>query len=155
MLSINPENTCIVTVAAIKPKATVITGTVGEITVEIMLDSGSSISLIQQCLVPRMNLKDLVAMELSHDHQTVLITACGQKLQVNRHIHAAVKLCETNFVHNSVVTEMLVAPVILGVDFFYDQGLVLDLTTSPVSVCQGLKPSVATTSVKYSYASEE
>ena len=37
----------IVTVAVIKPKATVINGTLGGIAVEIMLDSGLSISLIQ------------------------------------------------------------------------------------------------------------
>ena len=51
-LTISPENTCIVTVAAIKSKATVISGTVGEITVEVMLNSGSSISLMRQCLEP-------------------------------------------------------------------------------------------------------
>ena len=38
------------------------------------------------------------------------------------------------FIHDFVVTEQLVAPVILGVDFFHNKGLVLDVTTSPVSV---------------------
>ena len=38
------------------------------------------------------------------------------------------------FIHDFVVTEQLVAPVILGVDFFHNKGLVLDFTTSPVSV---------------------
>ena len=38
------------------------------------------------------------------------------------------------FIHDFVVTEQLVAPVISGVDFFHNKGLVLDFTNSPVSV---------------------
>jgi len=91
-----------------------------------MLNSALLISLI---LCP-----ELKAMQPSHHIQ--LTTASGQKLQANRHVQAVIQLGETKFVHNRVVTEKLVAPVILGVDFLHDQGLVLDFTTSPVTICQ-------------------
>lgn len=46
--SISAQNRNVVTVAAVKSKAAVIVGKWGGIDVEIMLDSGSSVSLVQQ-----------------------------------------------------------------------------------------------------------
>jgi len=64
--TISPENTCIVT---IKPTVTVIRGTVGEITVEVM----AHLYMIQQGLVSRM--KGLVTIQPSR--QIKLIAASG------------------------------------------------------------------------------
>jgi len=45
-----------------------------------------------------------------------------------------VKLGELEMMHNFVVVENLVSPVILGVDFLHENRLVLDFTTTPVCV---------------------
>ena len=54
------------------------------------------------------------------------MTASGEDLPMVDHIQVPVKLGELEVLHNFVVIENLVAPVILGVDFLHDNGLVLD-----------------------------
>ena len=50
------------------------------------------------------------------------------------HIRAPIKLGELELVHEFVVVESLVAPVILGIDFLHNNALVLDFTETPVRV---------------------
>ena len=58
------------------------------------------------------------------------------------HIQVPVQLGELEVLHNFVVVESLVAPVILVIDFLHDNGLVLDFTQTPVAVrCPDL-PSI-------------
>ena len=55
-------------------------------------------------------------------------------MPVMGHIRAPIKLGELKLLHEFVVVESLVAPIILGVDFLHENALVLDFTQSPVVV---------------------
>ena len=60
-----------VVVAAVKKHVTVIPGEIGNVTTEIMLDSGSSLSLVQQVMIPGMSNVE------PHTPQPSLVTASG------------------------------------------------------------------------------
>ena len=127
---ISPEEVNVVMVAAVKSRATVITGRFGGIPVELMLDSRSSISLVQRDLLAQA--QDVVQVKARRQLQ--LVTASGGQLPIMGHIRAPIKLCELNLLHEFVVVESLVAPVILGVDFLHENALALGFTQSPVVV---------------------
>lgn len=59
------------------------------------------------------------------------------------HIQAPIKLGEFELMHEFVVVKSLVAPVILGVDFLQENGLVLDFTQIPVMVRHAAVKSTA------------
>ena len=119
-----------VTVAAVRSKATVTTGRLGGVLSELMLDSGSSISLVRRDVLPKA--QHVRRTEATRSVQ--LVTASGERLPVLEHIQATVQLGELELLHDFVVVESLVAPVILGVDFLHKNGLVLDFTQTPASV---------------------
>ena len=118
-------------VAAVRSKATVITGRFGGVAAELMLDSGSSVSLVQSDLLAR---AQGTVQPVKATRPLQLVTASGERLPVLGHIKAPIKLGELELLHESVVVESLVAPVILGVDFLHENALVLDFTKSPVIV---------------------
>ena len=95
-----------------------------------MLDSGSSVSLVQHDVLHRA--KDIWRIQPRQPLR--LVTASGEHLPIMEHIQAPVKLGELELMHEFVVVESLVAPVILGVDFLQGNGLVLDFTQTPVMV---------------------
>ena len=73
-----------------------------------------------------------------------LVTASGDDFPNVDHIRAPVKLGELELVHEFVVVESLVAPVILGTVFLHGNALVLDFTATPVRVCNYHTPQVET-----------
>jgi len=91
-----------------------------------MLDSGSSISLVQRDILSQA--QDIVQVKATRSLQ--LVTASGEQLPIVGHIQAQVTLGELNFLHEFVVVENLVASVILGIDFLHENALVLDFTQS-------------------------
>ena len=97
---------------------------------EIMLDSGSSVSLIQQGVLS--DATGVIRIEEASPLQ--LVTASGDRLPILDHVKAPVKLGELELMHKFVVVEKLVSPVILGVDFLHDNRLVLDFAKTPVTV---------------------
>ena len=106
-----------------------------------MLDSGSSVSLVQCDVCSQA--RNVVRVEARRPLQ--LVTASGEKLPIVGHVRVPVKLGELELLHDFVVVENLVAPVILGVDFLHSNGLVLDFTQSHVMVRHAnpsLPPSV-------------
>ena len=119
-----------ITVAAVKSKATVTTGTWGRLPVEFMLDSGSSVSLVQSDVLA--NAQGIV--KVGDVRPLKLVTASGDPLPILGCVHAPITLGELKLLHEFVVVESLVAPVILGVDFLRGNSLVLDFTQSPVGV---------------------
>ena len=128
-----------ITVAAVRTEATSIKGVVGGVETAMMLDSGSSISLIQ---------KDM----LSHTRgvtrvqpipQLQLKTASSEPLPVRYFVCTQVQLGQLKVKHSFIVVDRLVAPVILGVDFLQKNGLTLDFTTKPVTVCSSSKLDVS------------
>ena len=125
------DNT-IVTVAVVKSTATVIKGTWGGVSVEMMLDSRLSLSLVQfDVLQGAQNVIQVTAARPIH-----LVTASGDQLPILQHVKASVQLGELHVLHEFVVT--LVALVILEIDFLQGNGLTLDFTQSPVAISSKL-----------------
>ena len=77
-----------VVVAAIKKHATLIPREIGDFAMVIMLDSGSSLSLVRQLMVPRMSNVTNVKLLAS---QPSLVTASGDPLPIRGYIRAQVK----------------------------------------------------------------
>ena len=126
-LNLQNDNT-IITVAVVKSTATIIKGSLGGVGVELMLDSGSSVSLVQcDVLKGAQNIAQVTA-----GRPIQLVTASGDQLPILQHVKASVQLGELHVLHKFVVVKTLVAPVILGINFL--QGLTLDFTQNPVAV---------------------
>ena len=120
-----------VVVATTKLQTAVIMGNIGHTTLEVMLDSGSSISLLAQSSVSQMtNIIDKPVPEI------LLKTASGVPLPTVRYITASVLIqnMETPVQHNFFVVSDLIAPVILGLDFLQNHSLVLDFSEDTVQV---------------------
>ena len=120
----------VTSVAAVNPRTVVIWGKLGGAEVEMILDSGSSVSLIKECLLPQV----LGTMRAEVANQLQLVTASGEPISILDHVRAPVQLGDLEVTHDFVVVKSLVAPVILGVDFLYKHGVVLDFTRTPVAV---------------------
>ena len=114
----------------------VVMGTLGGVHTKIMLDSGSSISLIQEAFVPR-NVHQIQPKPCLQ-----LVTASGEILKIVDHISTLVQLNEVEFSHNLVVVKQLIAADILGIDFLQKNCLVLDFSTTPIEVHQKHRSSV-------------
>ena len=111
-------NIDVVTVAAVKGKAAVTTGKFGGVKLEMMLDSGSSVSLVQQSVLPQA--RGIVQAKATQPLR--LVTASGDDLPSLNHIRAPIEIGELKFMHDFVVVGSLVAPLILGVDFLHGNG---------------------------------
>ena len=61
-----------------------------------------------------------------------LVTASGDPLPIKAHLLLPVVIAEKSMLHNFVVLNSLVVPVILGVDFLQTHGVLLDFSTTPV-----------------------
>jgi len=120
----------IITVATTS-HAAVISGKVGGKSVEIMLDSGSSISLLTQNLIPELH--DVLPMALP---LVQLKTASGEPLPIIDCI--CTQVCVTNMEslvqQKFIFVSHLIAPVILGLDFFQQHGLILDFSGADVKI---------------------
>ena len=117
-------------VAAVRNKAAITKGRIGGVEAEVMLDSGSSVSLVRQEVLsqaPKMP-------SVTGVKPIQLVTASGDPLKILDHVQAPVKIGDLELVHDFVVVENLVSPVILGVDFLHKNGLVLDFSSLPVTV---------------------
>ena len=77
-----------------------------------MLDSGSSVSLVQ-CNVLH-GARNVIQITTARSVQ--LVTASGDKLPILQNVKASIQLGELNVIHKFVVVKTLVAPVILGIE---------------------------------------
>ena len=106
--------TDIITVATIKSRLAVIPGKICNAVVEVMLDSGSSVSLVQQHVLSQAH-----GWTSTKTPQGMrLVTASGEDLPIVDYIRARIEIGELDLIHDFVVVKSLVAHVILGVDFF-------------------------------------
>jgi len=121
-----------ISVAIAKSQATIVKRQLGGITVDLMLDSGSSVSLVQCDILS--NIQNIV--DTPQTRPLCLVTASGDQLPILRHIRAKVQLGEFDVFHDFVVVEKLVTSVILGIDFLQQNGLILDFNQTPVAVCK-------------------
>ena len=115
--------------AAVQPSAAVIKGRIGDKEVEILLDSGSTISLVQDSiLADRLGVKPLKPKELQ------LVSAAGEPIPVVGQAKVVVQVGQLRVEHSLVVVRSLITPVILGMDFLQQHGLILDFTSTPIGV---------------------
>eukprot|EP00731_Ephydatia_muelleri_P019885 Em0012g710a len=125
-----PAVSKLVTIAAIESKVVTLTGKLGGATVNIFLDSGSSISLVRKAaLQVAENVRVITPTTLIQ-----LVTAAGEKLKIVDYVTAPIQVGDRTIEHNFVVVDNLITSVILGVDFMQKHGLVLNFSHSPVQV---------------------
>ena len=97
----------------------------------MMLDSGSSVSLIRQDMIT-CSMQDMVRLQGICNMQ--LVTASGQPLKIVRRIKVPVSVGNLELNHIFVVVDQLITSAILGIDFFHMHDLVLDFTSMPVEI---------------------
>ena len=121
--SLSPQ---VITVATVRSQATVTKGEVGSVSVEIMFDSGSAVSLLRKRDMDQMEF----VQQLRIDPKVKLITASGEPLPIVDHVQVG----SLKVAHDFVVVDSLIYPVILGIDFLQVNEVGLDFTSVPISV---------------------
>ena len=118
-----------VVVAAVSSKRATVRECICGKSVELMLDSGSSVSLLKQ---------EIVANTLAGQQEPGLrlISAAGVDIPILDHVKAEVTVGNLVKSHNFFVVKDLITSVILGTDFLQEHRLLLDFTTTPVTVVQ-------------------
>ncbi|KAL5500252.1 hypothetical protein EMCRGX_G011777 [Ephydatia muelleri] len=134
-------------VACVNNRLATISGEWCGVSTKVMLDSGSSVSLVKEELI-RGAKNGLV--QRSNGKSVHLVTASGEELPVLGFVKAAVCIpgITSSVTHDFLVVKDLVSPCILGVDFLHAQKLMLDFGQCPVRVCrQGSVPQRSVQSV--------
>ena len=108
-----------ITVAAVRSEAASIKGVFGGVETAMILDSGSSISLIRKDVISHTR----GVMRVRPIPQLQLKTASGEPLPVWDFVCTQVQLGQLKVKHSFIAVNRLVAPVILGVDFLQKNGL--------------------------------
>ena len=114
-----------VVVATVRSSAAFTRGLLGHKEVDMMVDSGSSLSLIQESIAAAYSKRMKAPPE-----GLELVSAEGKRIPVLGHITLFLSLEKLQVTHNFVVVQSLIAPVILGVDFLQKYGLILDFTSN-------------------------
>ena len=132
-LSVGPSDHNVITVAAVKSSAATLTGELAGKPMEMMLDSGSAVSLVSLVLKEE---ADKLQDKLTNITipQVRLVTASGEPLQIAGRVQASVRICQLNVIHQFLVVDKLVTPVILGLDFLQQHNLVLNFASRPVTI---------------------
>ena len=129
-LSVGPSDHNVITVAAVRSSAATLTGELAGKPMEMMLDSGSAVSLVLKEEADKLQDK-LTNITIP---QVRLVTASGEPLQVAGRVQASVKICQLNVIHQFLVVDKLVTPVILRLDFLQQHNLVLNFASRPVTI---------------------
>ena len=124
--TVSPHHTV---VAAAQVSATTVQGRVGDKEVEVMLDSGASISLVQKDTATRLSRSQPVSEASVH-----VVSATGETIPVLGRVTLPVQVGPIEVEHSLVVVQSLITPVIIGINFLQAYGLILDFTTTPVHV---------------------
>ena len=118
-------NVVSVVVAALKSNAAITHGMVGKMEVDIMLDSGSSVSLIQEGVVT-----DFLGEKTPSPVGLTLVSAAGEDIPVLGCITVPLGIGLLQVSHSLIIVQFLIAPVILGLDFLQKHRLVLDFASN-------------------------
>ena len=111
----------------------VVIGKVGGVAVEIMLDTGSAVSLLRHSEALSMN----TCQPSQRCSSMKLVIASGEPLPIISCAEATVNIADQfTTSHQFLIVDSLIYPVILGTDFLYKHHLCLDFTFSPVTVQQ-------------------
>ena len=111
-----------------RTNAAVVTGLLGVIAKEMMLDSGSAVSLVR---------KDMMSSQMNNVTQiplpaVKLVITAGDDLLMIDHIQTTVQIQHHTVNHMFVVVNTLITPAILGMDFLQQHGIVIDFASTPV-----------------------
>ena len=128
--AIGPPSVVNVVTAAVRSSAAVLRGIIGNTEVEMMLDSGSTVSLIQERIAT--SLPAVKQLQASNGLQ--LASAAGETIPVVGRVVVPVQVGVVCAEHPMIVVRSLITQVILGMDFLQKHGLVLDFTTMPVNI---------------------
>ena len=138
-LSSDPQISTLVTVATIRTNAANIQAQFGTTHTEMMLDSGSAVSLVRQDVTSDSNTIERMPLP-----QIQLVTASGDKLPITDCLKASIEVEGQKFTHNFLVVDKLITPVIMGIDFLQQHGLTINFSHTPVSIASA-KPLDDTT----------
>ena len=114
--------------AAVRNESSLVSGVWGGATTEIMLDCGSSVSLVKKKFLENSPVY-VIATVPPTDH-IKLVTASGDYLPIITQVESMVSIGSHTGRHTFIVVDKLIAPVILGMDFFRANKLVIDFSTS-------------------------
>ena len=118
-----------VVVAAVQPSAAVTRGVLDNKEVDMMLDSGSSVSLIEES----------VAANFSTETNTIsssltLVSAAGKNIPTLVSITLPIQLETIQANHSRVTVHFLINPVILGLSFLHQYKIVVDFSSKPIQI---------------------
>jgi len=114
--------------AAVQPSAAVTKGMICEREVDMMLDTGSSISLIEESVAAAFSREDIIPSNVK------LVSAAGNSIPVLGCITLPIQLGNLTARHSLVVVRSLISPVILGLDFLQTNEIVLDFTSKALKI---------------------
>ena len=97
---------------------------------EIMLDSGSAVSLVRQDMISPL-MTSVVHIPLPH---VKLVTAAGNDLLIVDHIRATVQIQNYTVTHSFIVVNTLITPAILGIDFLQQHSIKIYFATTPIKL---------------------
>ena len=133
---LEPLNVTSVMVAAVRPGAATIWDKIGDKKVEIILDFGSLISLIQESIATPFSDKNKISPS-----GLQLTSASGDNILILGSITLPLCIGELQTSHPLVVVKSLITPVILGLDFLQKYRMILDFTSSSVKIDSKLDTS--------------
>ena len=124
------DTNTLIPVAAMRTNAAVVTGLLGGVAMEMMLDSGSAVSLVR---------KDMMSSQMNNVTQiplpaVKLVTAAGDDLLMIDHIQTTVQIQHHTVNYMFVMVNTLITPAILGMDFLQQHGIVIDFASTPVKI---------------------
>ena len=126
---LSPAKSAGVVTAAAQPSAAVARGVLDKREIDMMLDSGSSISLIEES----------VAASFSTEANTTpsslkLVSAAGDNIPILGSITLPIQLGTLQANHSLVIVRSLINPVILGLDFLHKHRIIVDFSSNPIKI---------------------
>ena len=126
-----------VVVAAVRSQGAIVNGQLGNTHVDVMLDSGSSISLTMESFTNSSYQNWPAPQGLK------LVSAAGVPISVVGQVVAPIRVGNLHVDHQFVVVHSLITPVILGMDFL-QKHIIVHNTDLPTKVPSELEPILET-----------
>ena len=125
-----------VVIATVRSNTVIVRGQLGSVDMDMMLDSGSSVSLVRKDI-----LLEVSGVCAAASRELRLVTPAGEPIPVLGYVSAPVEVGHVSVEHPFV--KSLIAGVILGIDFLGQHELVLDFAFSRIKVLSCNQPVVA------------